>query len=420
MLKIENLKIFILRIWKHRTFKNVGYLTISNIVAQFISLIGAFYIPRLLGPVNYGIYNTVLSYVLIFSIFSFSGMNKAIVRESSKDLSQVKEILELTIGFRFFASIFSAIVSVIFLLFLDYDNATKFYIILFSSYLIVDGLQTSLNTVHQAFEEMKIISVFAIVRQIALVGLSIISLKAGYGIWELIIINLAVNTLILICNKIYTNKIVEFNIFSKIRFIKKYIISGFYFSLMDSLNLFSNRIDIVMLSFLTTPQNVGLYAFAQRLSEKGLIMRTPISQSLFPFYTKKMKQNNMSFKDLIIHSAIITIPSIIIVVMVISFSELFIVKIVGATYKESAAIINVLVYYLFFSYIVLPFGLALQVKGFEKYYSKIQVIRAILNIILNYLLFLYYGIIGIAYSTLIVFFVINLFIIIKSKKLLFL
>ena len=70
----------------HYTFRNIGYLTVGNIISQIISFIGALYIPNLLGPERYGVYNTVFAYVGIFSVFTFSGLNKVVIRESSKDI----------------------------------------------------------------------------------------------------------------------------------------------------------------------------------------------------------------------------------------------------------------------------------------------------------------------------------------------
>lgn len=88
------------KLLKHRTFRNTSYLTIGNIFAQIISLVGAFYIPRLLGPEKYGIFQTVLSYNSIFVFLTFDGLNKIILRENSRNISKEKHIFDGFIGIK--------------------------------------------------------------------------------------------------------------------------------------------------------------------------------------------------------------------------------------------------------------------------------------------------------------------------------
>ena len=413
-----NIKNYLRNKIKHKTLRNIGFLTVGNIISQLISLIGAFYIPKLLGPERYGIYQTVISYVGMFTFLTFSGLNKVIIRECAKDIEKTRQILEETIGLRNMFSFLAAIVSIFVVIFIDYDKGTKFFISIFSISLIINGFQSSFNTIYQSFEDMRFLAAFSIVKQIIFVPLAILLLEGGYGILSLLILNLIVNFLSLIVNYFYTKKFVVFNIFSKIRLIKYYIKSGFNFTLLEFLNTLSGKVDLVMLSFLTTPENVGLYALAYRITEKGLIIRNPISQSLFPYYTKKINAKEISKKTLFKHTLIILLPSLIIAISVLIFSEDIIIKLVGAKFNESARILNVLIFYLIFNYSVIPFGITLQVSNNEKTYLVIGFIRAILNILLNLIFYHLYGLIGIAYSTLFVYLTSNTFVIIKGSRIL--
>jgi len=337
----------------------------------------------------------------LFGFLTLSGLNKVIIRESAKDLTKIKQILEDTIGLRNLFSFLAAFVSLFIALFIDYDSGTRFYIIIFSVSLIISGFQSSIYTIYQSFEEMKYLSFFAIARQILLVPLSILFLKLGYGILSLIIISLVINFTILVVNYAYSKRFLTFKLFSKIRFIKYYIKSGFNFTLFEFLNTLSGKIDLVMLSFLTTPKNVGIYALAYQIAEKGLIIRDPISQSLFPYYSRKLHNGNIQSKTLFKHTLIIVAPSLVISFLVVLISQNIIVTFIGYAYSQSANILNVLIFYLIVNYGAIPFGLALQAINYELKIVYLNVIRAILNIVGNFILFEYLGIIGVAYSTLI-------------------
>jgi O-antigen/teichoic acid export membrane protein len=243
-------------------------------------------------------------------------------------------------------------------------------------------------------------------------------LHLGYGVFSLIIINLIVTGIIVIVNFLISkNKFISFKIFTKVKWYWNYIKQGFSFSLLSFLQIFNTRIDLVMLSFLTTPEKVGIYALAYRIVEKGLVIRKPISQSLFPYYTKKVDKNKIGVNTLIKHTLIIGLPAFIIALIVPFISKFVIVTIVGNDFTASAQVLNVLVFYLILNYMLIPWGLNLQTSYFESYVIKITLITAILNILLNILLFYRYDILGIAYSTLITYFInVGLNIYINYKK----
>ena len=387
---------------RHRTFKNIGYLTGGNILAQLISLLGAFYIPRLLGPEYYGIYNTVTAYVALFTVFTFGGLTKVIIREIAKDTAKAKIIIETTIGLRNLFSLAAAVLSIIIVLFISYDSGTKIYIFVYSFSLLLKGMHSSINTIFQSHQKMKILGIIATVNQLIKVPISIFLLYCGYSILSLIILHLVLEIITLIFLYKTSQKIIRFNLFSKICFIKEYIYSGTRFSLLQFLNILSGKIDLVMLSFLTTPTNVGIYALAYRLVNKGLVLRAPISQSLFPYYSNKYNTNKPQTRELLIHTALIAIPLILFLIPALFLIKPIISNVIGAEFLKSADIFKVLIFYLIFNFSIIPWGLALQTTSNEKYSLITVSICAILNISLNLIFYYNYGIIGVAYSTLIV------------------
>ena len=85
--------------------------------------------------------------------------------------------------------------------------------------------------------------------------------------------------------------------------------------------------------------------------------------------------------------------------IVISVSDKVIVNLIGVEFRESYIILNVLIFYLIFNYSVVPFGVFLQATGNERSVLNAVLVKAPLNIVGNLIFYKYYGIIGIAYST---------------------
>ena len=399
---MEN-KLKIKQILKHTTFQNVGYLTIGNILAQLVSLIGAFYIPRILGPEKYGTLNIIISYVALFTLFSFEGLNKVILRECSRSLSRTKQIFEGLLGLKVIFSISASLIAIMCLLFVDYDVVTKYYVIIFSISLVINPLLGTFYTIFQAHEEMKYIALFGVVQSIMSVSLSILAVSLGYGVLAILLIRLCTRLIMLASSyKILEKRFYKINFLSKINWDLNFLKQGFNFSVLNTLNTLSGKIDLVMLSFLTIPANVGIYALAYSIVQKGLILRGAVSTSLFPYYIKKLNKKQIKGQTLIKQTLIIALPSVILATLTPYFSPLLI-SIVGSDFSQSTTILNILIFYLVLDYITIPIGLALQGTNNEKSLLILGIVRAVLNIGLNLILFRVVGIVGIAYSTLITF-----------------
>jgi len=84
------------------------------------------------------------------------------------------------------------------------------------------------------------------------------------------------------------------------------------------------------------------------------------------------------------------------------FAKDVIVLLFGSKYEESGDILRTLIFYLAFTWASLPSTLMLQATYNEKYLMAPVVISGALNVLLNYIFFMKYGLIGISYSTLVV------------------
>ncbi|MFW6008803.1 MAG: flippase [archaeon] len=393
-LKLKNLK-------KSLLVKNISYLAIGKGLSQVVSLIGAFYIPRLLGPEDYGIYQTVLSYVNLFIFFTLVGFDKTAIRESSKNIQQAKNIIESILGIKYLTAIVGIIISILVLIFIDYDYTTKIYIVIFSVSLIFKSVHNALYVIYKAHERLKIVAIFDILRTVLIVSVAIILVKLGYGVFELIVSNLIIVAIFTLSNFLYSKKYFSIQLFPKVVFIKKYIRPGINFSIINLLNTLSSRVDIFMLTLLTSPTNVGIYALAYRMFEKIISLKGAISQSILPNYSKRLKNNKLKIGDLYKHSSYMFILSGLVVLVVNLFSKPFVLNIIGEEYIKSAHIINILVVNFAIGFLSIPWSMLLQVSNNEKKLIYLGTIRAILNIFLNLVFFKLFGLFGIVYSTLV-------------------
>ena len=143
-----------LNFFNQTLIKNIGYLTIGQILSQLISLIGVFYIPKLLGTEGYGNYQTVLSYVSVFTVFTLTGLNKVVLRNGSRDISKLSTEIESIIGVRHLFTFFAILIAVLVAFFLNYDSKIILYISIYVFWLWIRTIESTINLIFQAHQKL--------------------------------------------------------------------------------------------------------------------------------------------------------------------------------------------------------------------------------------------------------------------------
>ena len=386
-----------------RGIKNVSYLTLGTFFSQVIAFIGFIFIARFLGPNQYGTYLSVTAFVGMFGILTFVGLNKVMVRECSKDLKFMKKYLEKVIGLKNVLSLISILVCIGFSILLYNSMDMRLYIAIYSFILFYQSLESFIQIIFQASEKMYYIAYVSIIHKLIFVILAVLFLYFGYGILSLIIINIISSFLSLAIGFHFSKKIVSITIFSKPEIEMNLITPGIIFSALSFMTFLTKRVDIVMLSFLTTSENVGYYGVAYRITDLMFILRGITSTAFFPIFIKRFKKSPINGTRFIKFSLIFLFALLGIAFILSIFIDDILLIFFGSEYQASGDVFKILIFYTSFWWAVLPFTTAAQAVNKEKLILIAKIIMAIINIILNYIFFQLYGYLGIAYSTLVVF-----------------
>ena len=385
-----------------RGLKNVSYLTIGQFISLIISFFGLIYIARLLGPSDYGIYVTVSAFVGMFVIITFEGINKVVLREGAKDLSKMPGFIEKTTAIKNIFTFSAIIVCIISSFFTPYSIQVKLYIVLFSFSLVYNSFNDFFMNVYKATEKMQYNSIIYILNRVLFVSLSIAFLYMGFGLLTLFIIALFSQFLTLLINFRLTKRFLVFKFWNKIKWDKYIIKPALIFSVLAFAYLLTGKIDLVMISLLGSSKDVGLYGVAHQMMITGLTMRGLLSTAFFPIFVKTYHKNAVKWSNLLKYAIIMGLCFLAIATIISLFSEQIITLMLGEKYLESGTLLGVLAFYLALAFFSFPFSNTLQATHNEIYLLKICWVAPFLNIGLNYLFFKTFGLIGIAYSTLVV------------------
>ena len=388
------------KIW--RGLKNASYLTIGYFLSIVINFFGFIFIARLLGPSDYGIYVTVGAFVGLFSIITLSGLTKVVLREGAKDLDQMGDYLEKTTGIKILFTFIAISACIIGSFFAPYPLREKIYIIIFSFTLIYNSFNGFFGAVYQAAEKMQYNSVLIILKSILFVPISIAFLYMGFGLLALFIISLFSHFFTLIINFKLTKRFLIFKFWNKIEWNKSLLRPALIFSILSFTFLLTTKIDLVMISWLSFSEDVGIYGVAHQITFTGVSVRNLLGIAFFPIFVKTFHKNVIRWKKLLKYAFLLGFGLLSIATVGSLLSKQVITLLFGWNYSESGVILSVLIFYLAFVFFSIPFTNTLQATHNESKILMVCWVGPCLNIGLNILFFKIFGLIGIAYSTLVV------------------
>jgi len=380
--------------------KNASYLTIGSFITTIISFIGFIFIARDLGKDDYGTFITVTTFISFFAILTMSQMAKVIIRRSVRDLSKMKKAYERTIGIKKALALIAMLLCLGATFLTPYSSETKLYIGIFSFNLIYLTFNQYFISIFQAVEKMQYQAFIQVINRGIYVFFGILFLYLGFGLPAIIVISLLANIIALALNIGITRRYVKIDYSKGIYWDKKIMKATIIFSLIMFISFFSTNIDILMISWLLTRSDVGVYGAAVRLTDPVGIMKNTISIAFFPIFVKIFSKKGIDKNQVFKYSIVLGIIAFIGAAFVALVSQPLIPLILGDDFTQSAPIFAVLIFYSGFSFATFPFQGALQAANYEKLLLKIVWIPAIANIFLNLVFLHFFGLIGIAYSTL--------------------
>jgi O-antigen/teichoic acid export membrane protein len=282
---------------------------------------------------------------------------------------------------------------------MPYSAQEQIYIILISAVLIYNSFYGFFGSVFQAAQKMQYNSILGVLDKTLFVSISIFILYLGYGLPELFGVLLFSHFSILIIEYVLIKRFVRFKLVNKIKWNKNLLKSALIFSILGFTTLLTSRIDLVMISWLGSSRDVGIYAVAFQITRVAVGFRGIVSTAFFPIFVKTFHNKLVNFKLLLNYSFLLSIIILLPAAVVSLFSEQFFTLVFGLEYVESSVIFSVLIFHIAFAFFTLPFTNILQATHNEHIIFKISWIGPLINITMNYLLFNEFGLIGIAYAT---------------------
>ena len=175
--------------------------------------------------------------------------------------------------------------------------------------------------------------------------------------------------------------------------------------------------DTLLLGKMVNEETVGYYAAGTTLCNAWPFVLTAIIDSMSPVIIDAFHANKEEFyKKLKQLYAIVFYISIAAAIMITMFSQLAIYILYGAEYAPAAVPMKIYSWSTAFSYIGVSRTIWMQCNNKTRYEMVISLFGAVTNIVLNYFLIRYYGIIGAACAAVLTQFLTNFIFLFTMKE----
>jgi len=382
---------------------NTGFLFAANVLQKVATLILVFYVARILGVEEFGLYSFVFSFVALFGILANLGIDHLNLRDVAQDYKKAEEVLGVSISLKIFLSIITIFAAYISIIIFGYDERTVFLVFLAAFTVVLDNISAIFRTMFVAFEKMHLELIVNSVSKAILLAGGLFALFSGYGVIGLVITAiLASISNLLLSVYLCRSKIVKPKIIVSVKKSKDMLLKALPFYFIGIFMIIYAKIDIIMLSFFQGNIAVGLYDSAVRLVDSLAIIITSFSTAIFPVMSRFYAQNHKSV-PLIIEKSLKFILVVILPIGVGTsiLAQQIITFIYGPDFAPAAIALQLLIWYTVLNFTALFMYLQLNSMNKEKLVSVIVGVSLIVNILFNLYLIPRYSIVGAAFSTLI-------------------
>ncbi len=374
----------------------------GQLIYKIIGFFTGVLIIRGLSGEAYGQYSFIYVYLSFFDVFVQFGFNAILVRQISQDPAQAPRILGNAVLFRVLLAAVTLPAACFLIRHLGYPLSVQQGVLLASLQLFLT-LRTIYETIFRIHLKMVYSSLWLVAK-----GLLQFALVAVIAVWKPSLMSFILAALIagyaaLAGFAWHAGQFVRMDFKPDFSLMKKLAGDSFPLLLSGYLTLIYYRIDVFMLSKMTSFTEVGYYSVAVRLTESLDMLSSALLVSLFPILSRTFKENRADF-DRTIKKAfrILLLTSMPMVAGGSVVARELIVFLFGAKYLPAASTFSLLLWYTLFCYVGGLLANVLIACGRQKIDAWVSFILVCLNIGLNSVLISRIGFNGAAVATVIV------------------
>ena len=386
---------------KRKVIRNIVWAVIGKVVTLLGGLLVGIFVARYLGPEQYGLMSYVLSYIAIFQVLAYFGMDNIEIREESKTPEEKDKIIGTAICLKLIFAVATIGLVALTVCIFEADSFTRWMIMLYSISMIANSFGVIRNYFTSLVWNEYIVKT-EITRTFIGAGIKVALLLLHAPLAWFIAATLF-DTILIAGGYLvsYRSKIDSIRKWRYDKTIAIYLIKqSFPLLLSGAAVVVYTKIDQVIIRNLLNTESVGYYSVADRFVEICLFIPTILSQTITPILVQSYSENKSEYDQKSQQFMNIMVWSTLILCVVICLIALPMVRYTfGTQYLLSVPILQIMVFKVVGYALAQSSGAMIIVESKQKYTLFRNIIGCGACIVLNYLLIPNFGLKGAAYAS---------------------
>ncbi|MEK9182663.1 MAG: flippase [Patescibacteria group bacterium] len=388
---------------KQTIIKNTFWLFLGEASGRLLKMLLIVYAARKLGAAGWGVFSYAISIASLLMIFADIGIDNLIIRE----ISQKKENHKILISAALFIKIAILLSSILLVIFVSpYISSIPEAAGLFSAVAVIlffDVIRNSGFAINRVLEKMEKETIIKVIMNSVILVLGIalinadpspISLAVSYAIGSIIGALLIVGVI--------RKVVAEFMTRINKETLKIVLGTTLPFAIMALVGSIMANTDVFMLGIWKTPEDIGVYAAAQRFYQFIIMLPSMIATAMFPLMSRLAHKENEKFK-IVLEKALFVLAVIGMPIALggIVLTNQIVLLVFGQLYIDAIPVL-----YIFMIMLLMTLPMTLLINSIFAYDKQRKLVRAnifgmLANVLLNFLLIPKFGATGAAFATLI-------------------
>ncbi|MFA6365058.1 MAG: flippase [Candidatus Paceibacterota bacterium] len=390
---------------RQTVIKNVFWLSFSQIISRGIRALIIIYSARLLGTAEYGIFSYALSLAGFFTLFADIGLSSILTREVSQKPERASEYFSTAFWIKVILLIGTAFAVIFISPYFSKLEGAKALLPLVAFLVIFDNIREFCNAFFRGKERMEREALITLLTNIAIAFFGFLALSS-YRTSTAITVSYISSAGLGMLAAIFMLRNEFVHIISNFRkeLVSPIFSAAWSIAALGLLGVFMLNIDVIMLGWLRTASDVGLYSAGQRIVQVLYVLPSILAASTFPALSRAIGKNESSqVKNIMERSmAIIFFVALPLAVGGIVLGVPIVAFVFGSEYLPGALTFQILMATLLFVFPGTLIGNYILGYNRQRDVAKFVAFASIGNAVFNYIFITPFGIAGAALATIVV------------------
>lgn len=388
-----------------RMTANFASLLTSEVVNRATTFVLYALVARYLGAFQFGQLSLALTLFFVFQVLAGAGLKTFVTREVARDRRKTGQYLVNGSAIVVVSSLLSLAILMFLVRLLSYSAGTASAILLLSLGVLPFSLSTVNKAVFRAWERMHYIAWANVPVHIAKVGLALLLVRQGHGLFHLILLLLASYATILVLEWwLMLRHITRPRVSVDRHFCVGMIRSTTTFLGITGIVAINTSLDLLLLSRLTNETTVGLYSAGFQLITPLIVVYDTIMMSVFPEMCRRFASGLEGLKRLsaIMLELLLAIALPVVIGLFFLANQVLLFIYGDADFGLASPALRILVWALILVAFTHVLGRALVASLKEKVPLRIVVTSTLIKLLLGLMLVSQFGLLGAAATALLI------------------